>query len=130
MKEELIKWAGFAAIGILSFVTPIAMDMYLVGILVMTDWFTGLLKGIKTKTFTSQRAIRKYWVSLGYLSALLVARMVEVYFMDAIPIVKPMVAIIAISEIQSLRENIKALTNVDLFHNVAMVFKKKHNESN
>ena len=125
MKEEVSKWAHLSLIGLGAFITPIKMDMYLVGILVMTDWFTGVMKGIKTKEFTSQKAIRKYWVSLGYLCAILVARMVEVYFLEAIPIVKPMVVIIAISEIQSLRENIKVLTGLDLFENVAEIFKRK-----
>ena len=125
MKEEVSKWAYLSLIGLGAFLTPIKMDMYLVGILVMADWLTGVMKGIKTKEFTSQKSIRKYWVSLGYLSAILVARMVEVYFMEAIPIVKPMVIVIAISEIQSLRENIKVLTGVDLFENIAEIFKRK-----
>jgi phage-related holin len=125
MKEEISKWAYLSIIGLGAFLTPIKTDMYLVGILVMTDWFTGVMKGIKTKEFTSTKAIRKYWVSLGYLCAILVARMVEVYFMEAIPIVKPMVVIIAISEIQSLRENINVLTGVDLFENIAEIFKRK-----
>lgn len=120
----LQKYLIISVAGLVTYFTPIQADMFLVGGLVMFDWITGVAKGIKTKAFTSSIAIRKFWVSFGYLFAIMLCRMIEIYFNNSIPIVKPMVAIIAISEVQSLRENIKELTGIDILKNIGGLFKK------
>ena len=52
--------------------------------------------------------------------------MVEVYVgLEAGFIVKALVAIIALSELQSIRENIESITGIDILKNISNVFKKK-----
>jgi hypothetical protein len=111
--------------GLLAYIIPIKADLIFVGSLVMFDWITGMMKGIKTSEFKSSIAIRKFWVSAGYLLGIFVAHSVELYLGSATPIVKPMVAIIAVAEIQSLRENIQILTGLDILKSVSGLFKKK-----
>jgi hypothetical protein len=125
MKEESLKWTGFIVSGIILFLSPIIGTLIFVGFLVTADWITGVLKSIKNKDFQSNIAIRKLWVSTGYLFAILTARAVEMYYNDAIPAVMPTVGIIALAEIQSLRENILALTNIDIFKFIIKAFDKK-----
>jgi hypothetical protein len=48
-----------------------------------------------------------------------------VYFGDEIPLVKPVIAMIALSELQSMRENIEAITGVDLLKNLFNVLQRK-----
>jgi hypothetical protein len=127
MKEESLKWTGFIVSGIILFLSPIIGTLIFVGFLVTADWITGVLKSIKNKDFQSNIAIRKLWVSTGYLFAILTARAVEMYYNDAIPAVMPTVGIIALAEIQSLRENILALTNIDIFKFIIKAFDKNKN---
>jgi hypothetical protein len=110
--------------GLTVYFSPIKSDLVFVGFLVICDWMTGMAKGVKGKNFNSSTAIRKFWVSIGYFIGLMIARSVEVYYGNDIPIVKAVVAIIAVSEIQSLRENITYLTGVDILKPVTNMFKK------
>jgi len=129
MKEEYLKWLAFGASGIVLFLSPIISTLIFVGFLVVSDWITGVAKSIKNKQFDSDRALRKMWVSTGYLFALLVARSVEMYFNEQIPVIIPTVAIIATSELQSIRENIFELTGVDIFKFILKLFKKDEEDS-
>ena len=117
------KWGPMAIAAIITFFSPIVPIFMFVGFLVMCDWITGIMKAKKTKTFTSTHAIRKFWVSSGYFFGILICRMVEMYINQDM-LVKPMVAIIAIAEIQSLRENIKELSGLDLLKPISNLFKK------
>lgn len=124
MKSILHKyWISFFA-GLIAYFTPLQETFMLVGGLVMFDFLTGVGKAFKTNTFTSAKAIQKFWVSFGYFIGILVSKNLEVYFHQEI-FVKPLVTIIAIAEIQSLRENIQALTNVDIIKPIANLFNKK-----
>jgi hypothetical protein len=124
MKE---KYLPIIIAGVTAYLTPIFTALIFIGFLVMADWFTGVIKGYKDNKFSSRLAIRKFYVGASYLIVLFVVRMAEVYFGDDIPMVKPLVAIIAISELQSLRENITAITGVDLFKHLFGVLKSKSN---
>lgn len=124
LSNILSKYSIAIIAGLVAYLTPIKADMVFVGSLVIFDWITGLLKGAKTGAFKSMIAIRKFWVSVGYLFGLLIARSIEVYFNESVPVVKPMVAIIAVAEVQSLRENIQILTGLDILKSVGSLFKK------
>lgn len=125
MNDFYTKYLTYITVGLMIYFSPIVGDLVFVGFLVMTDWITGLLKGAKTNTFSSDLAIKKFWVSIGYLFGILVVRAIEVnYKMDHL-IVKPVVAIITISELQSLRENFQILTGSDIFKPVLNIFKRK-----
>lgn len=125
MNDLYTKYLTYITVGLMIYFSPIVGDLLFVGFLVITDWITGLLKGAKTGTFSSHLAIKKFWVSIGYLFGILVVRAIEVnYKMDNL-IVKPVVAIITISELQSLRENFQILTGSDIFKPVLNIFKRK-----
>jgi len=124
MRSLFIKLLPSIIAGLLTVFIPIKNELFFVGFLVTTDWLTGMSVGIKEGTFSSSIAIRKFWVSIGYFLGILVARSVEIYWGTDL-IVKAVVAIIAISEIQSLRENVEKLTGVDVLKPVVNMFKKK-----
>ena len=118
------KYALSIVAGLMAYYTPLREVFVFVGILVISDFVTGISKAIKNKEFTSAKCIRKFWVSLGYFVGISVARAFEIYIGQDV-IVKPMVAIIAVTEVQSLRENILALTNVDIIKPITNLFIKK-----
>jgi hypothetical protein len=123
-------WLSIMA-GFMAFFTPLKDVFLFVGIMVMADWITGIAKGLKTNTFTSAKCIVKVWTSLGYFISIIIAKSIEDYtHLDAI--VKAVVGIIAISELQSLRENIQTLTKVDILKPIMNIFNNtnKQNEKN
>lgn len=126
MKEFFVKYLPYITTALVVYFSPIAGDLIFIGSLVMFDWVTGILKGIKTSTFKSEIAIRKLWVSVGYLLGLMVVRSIELHYgLENETIVKPVVAIITVAELQSLRENFKELIGVDILKPVTNLFKKK-----
>jgi hypothetical protein len=124
MKSILNKYWISLFTGLIAYFTPLRETFMLVGGLVMFDFATGVAKAIKSHTFRSSKAIQKFWVSFGYFVGIIVAKNLEVYFHQEV-FVKPLVMIIAITEIQSLRENIQELTNVDIIKPIANLFNKK-----
>jgi len=124
MNNLLGKYALSIVAGLMAYYTPLREVFVFVGILVFADFITGISKAIKNREFTSTKCIRKFWVSLGYFVGISVARAFEIYIGQDV-IVKPMVAIISVSEVQSLRENILALTQVDIIKPITNLFTKK-----
>lgn len=126
MKEFIPKYMPYITASLIIYFSPIIGDLVFVGSLVVFDWFTGILKGLKNHNFKSDLAIRKFWVSIGYLLGLMVVRAVELHYgLENETIVKPVVAIITVAELQSLRENFKDLTGMDILKPVINIFKKK-----
>jgi hypothetical protein len=120
-------WLSIMA-GFMAFFTPLREVFLFVGILVIADWITGIAKGLKSNTFTSAKCIIKLWTSLGYFISIVIAKSIEDYtHLDAI--VKAIVGIIAISEIQSLRENIIALTKVDILRPIMNIFNNTNKQN-
>ena len=124
MNNLFSKYAISIFAGLMAYFTPLKEVFLFVGILVVADFFSGVAKAIKNHEFTSSKCIRKFWVSLGYFIGICVAKSFEVYTHQEL-IVKPIVMIIAISEVQSLRENILALTKVDILKPITNLFAKK-----
>lgn len=124
-----VKYAPFIVAGILSYFSPIAPALIFVGMLVMADWITGMIKGHRTSTFSSRKVIQKFYSGCAYIICILVVRMAEVYFGEDIPFVKPVVAIIALAELQSLRENIQSITGIDILKHFTTVIMRKSNQT-
>jgi hypothetical protein len=91
----------------------------------MFDWITGIIKSHKLGTLSSRAMIKKFYTASSYLVAIGAVRLCEVYFGDNIPLVKPVIAMIALSELQSMRENIEAITGVDLLKNLFGFLQRK-----
>ena len=122
MKE---KYTIYLITGLVAYLTPILTSLLLVGGLVMFDWITGVMKAHKLGTLSSRAMIKKFYTGASYLVAIAAVRLCEVYFGDEIPLVKPVIAMIALSELQSMRENIQAITGVDLLKNLFNVLQRK-----
>jgi phage-related holin len=122
MKE---KYLVYLTTGLIAYLTPILTSLLLVGGLVMFDWITGVMKAHKLGTLSSRAMIKKFYTGASYLVAIAAVRLCEVYFGDEIPLVKPVIAMIALSELQSMRENIQAITGVDLLKNLFNVLQRK-----
>jgi hypothetical protein len=122
MKE---KYTIYLITGLIAYLTPILTSLLLVGGLVMFDWITGVMKAHKLGTLSSRAMIKKFYTASSYLVAIGAVRLCEVYFGDEIPLVKPVIAMIALSELQSMRENIQAITGIDLLKNLFNVLQRK-----
>jgi phage-related holin len=122
MKE---KYTIYLITGLIAYLTPILTSLLLVGGLVMFDWITGVMKAHKLGTLSSRAMIKKFYTGSSYLVAIAAVRLCEVYFGDDIPLVKPVIAMIALSELQSMRENIQAITGIDLLKNLFNVLQRK-----
>jgi phage-related holin len=122
MKE---KYLVYLTTGLIAYLTPILTSLLLVGGLVMFDWITGVMKAHKLGTLSSRAMIKKFYTGASYLVAIAAVRLCEVYFGDEIPLVKPVIAMIALSELQSMRENIQAITGIDLLKNLFNVLQRK-----
>ena len=122
MKE---KYTIYLVTGLIAYLTPILTSLLLVGGLVMFDWITGVIKAQKAGEISSRKMIKKFYTGSSYLVAIAAVRWCEVYFGDEIPLVKPVIAMIALSELQSMRENIEAITGVDLLKNLFNVLQRK-----
>jgi hypothetical protein len=122
MKE---KYLPLILTGIIAYLSPIVTSLIFVGGLVMFDWITGMIKGSKLGTFNSRAMIKKFYTGSSYLIAIAAVRLCEVYFGEEVPLVKPLVAIIALSELQSMRENIEAITGVDILKHLFGFLQRK-----
>jgi hypothetical protein len=122
MKE---KYLPLILTGIIAYLSPIVTSLIFVGGLVMFDWITGMIKGSKLGKFNSRTMIKKFYTGSSYLIAIAAVRLCEVYFGDEVPLVKPLVAIIALSELQSMRENIEAITGVDVLKHLFGFLQRK-----
>lgn len=122
---------GLIIISSLSlFFTPLLPTFVLVGFLVLSDFVTGVIKASKQKDVRSRRMIDKFYTSIAYFIGIIITYKMENYFGDQLPFLKAVVAIIAATELQSIRENIKAISGVDLLQPVMKLLKRKTDESN
>lgn len=125
MNELFQKYFPIVAAALFSYFAPIGTAMLFVSWLVMADWITGVIKGHKTKTLSSRKMIKKFYTGSSYLVVLAVVRACDIYFQVDVPLVKSVVAIISLSELQSLRENVEAITGTDPLKNVFSFIQRK-----
>lgn len=120
------KYFMYLVAGVTAFFSPIAGSLAFVGFLASADFITGVIKAHKAGNITSKRMIDKVYSSLGYFIAIIIAHVVETHIgNEIVPMVKAVIAVIAVTELQSLRENIQEITGVDLLKSISAVVKKK-----
>jgi phage-related holin len=122
MKE---KYIAYFITGLIAYLSPIITSLMFVLGLVVFDWITGVIKAHKLGTISSRAMIRKFYTGSSYLVAIAVVRWCELYFGSEVPLVKPVIAMIALSELQSMRENVEAITGVDLLKNLFSLLQRK-----
>jgi phage-related holin len=124
-KYTLMVSAAYVSAAFAAFLAPLIPTFVFVGFLVMSDFVTGVAKAQKKGNISSAVMIRKFYKSIGYFIGILVAAFCEMYFGDAVPFTKAVVAIIALTELQSLRENIFELSGTDILKPIINILQKK-----
>lgn len=114
--------------GLIAFFAPITEVMIFVGAIVTCDFITGIIKARKTATVRSDKMADKFYVSIGYFIGIIIAHYCELVFGNSVPIVKAVVAIIGLTEIQSVRENITVITGMDILKPIINLLNKKSPE--
>lgn len=133
MRESIEQWAAKYCLliiaAIATFLSPIIPTLCFVGAISMIDFITGIL-GAKSKgqEIQSSKMIRKFYAVCAYFLGILIAHILERYFGDVVPMTKAVVAIIAVTEIQSVRENITAISGVDVLKPLERILIKKSEE--
>lgn len=114
----------FAALA--TFIAPLYPTLLLVGFVSIVDFLTGVM-GAKSKgeEIKSNKMIRKFYSVIAYFLGILIAHVIGGYYGDADFMVKAVVAIIAVTEIQSVRENIQAITGVDILKPLIRILERK-----
>jgi phage-related holin len=112
--------------GFVAFMSPISDVLYFVGFIVVCDFITGIIKANKAGDFNSTRMRDKFWDSVGYFIGIIIAHYVEMIFGNTVPLVKAVVAIIALTELQSVRENITEITGTDILKPIINLIKTKN----
>lgn len=108
----IIKALGWAAL----FLAPIKPVLFAVGFLVLVDLITGLYASHKrNEKITSNGIRRTITKTLAYMAAVICSHVMETVFLNGIPVVKVVGGLIAITEFQSLMENISSITKIDLW---------------
>lgn len=129
MELEMATWANKYALliitGIITFLAPIHDTLFFVGMISVADFITGIMKSHKAQKISSRKMINKVYAVVGYFIGIIIAHTLEGYFGNAIPMVKAVVAIIALTEIQSVRENIKEISGTDILSPLVKFLERK-----
>lgn len=120
------KYGGLALTAVLTYLAPLQSTLFLVGAISLIDFITGIMSAnTKGEVITSNKMIRKFYAILSYFLAILISHVIGGYYGDADFMVKAVVAIIAVSELQSVRENIKGVTNLDILKPLINMLERK-----
>ena len=120
------KYGGLALAAVLTYLAPLQSTLFVVGAISLIDFITGIMSAkTKSEVITSNKMIRKFYAVLSYFLAILISHVIGGYYGDADFMVKAVVAIIAVSELQSVRENIKGVTNLDILKPLINMLERK-----
>lgn len=125
----LAKYLAFIIAALATFLSPLYPTLWLVGFISFIDFVSGIM-GAKSKgeDITSNKMIRKFYSVIAYFLGILIAHVIGCYYGDADFMVKAVVAIIAVTEIQSVRENIQAITGVDILKPLIRILERKQEQ--
>ncbi len=120
------KYGALALAAVLTYLAPLQSTLFVVGAISLIDFITGIMSAkTKNELITSNKMIRKFYAVLSYFLAILISHVIGGYYGDADFMVKAVVAIIAVSELQSVRENIKGVTNLDILKPLINMLERK-----
>lgn len=104
---------------VVFFFAPITWDIVAIGVLVFADVFTGIRaakkRGEKIHSRTMSRTVGKM---LYYTIAIVLSRVMEVAFIDWLPIAQLTGGYIAVVEFKSNLENISESTGIDIWNHL------------
>ena len=104
---------------VVFFFAPITWSIVAIGVLVFTDVFTGIRaaknRGERIHSKGMSRTIGKM---LYYSIAIVLSRVMEVAFIDWLPVAQLTSGYIAVVEFKSNMENISAVTGIDVWNHL------------
>jgi phage-related holin len=113
LMKMLLSFAAYLAF----FFAPISQILVAVGVLVFTDLITGIKaakhRGEVIRSNGLQRTVGK---TIFYFIAIMLSRVMELYFVQWLPITNITAGYIALAEFKSNMENIGSYTGVDVWN--------------
>jgi phage-related holin len=117
MNIDFKKWAVAFVMSSLTLIAPAANLMFVIGLLVVSDFVTGVLAARKREeTINSKKMRNSVTKGIGYMVAILVAYMMQKVFIKDFEVMKIVAALIAFIELKSIDENLESLTGKSLFN--------------
>lgn len=117
MNIDFKKWMVAAVMSSLTLIAPAANLMFVIGLLVVSDFVTGVLAARKREeTINSKKMRNSVTKGIGYMVAILVAYMMQKVFIKDFEVMKIVAALIAFIELKSIDENLESLTGKSLFN--------------
>lgn len=117
MNIDFKKWAIASIMSALTFIAPAANLIIVIGLLVFSDFVTGVLAARKREEIINSKKMRNSVTKgIGYMVAILVAFMMQKVFIKDFEVMKIVAALIAFIELKSIDENLESLTGKSLFN--------------
>ena len=117
MNIDFKKWAIASIMSGLTFIAPAANLIIVIGLLVFSDFVTGVLAARKREEIINSKKMRNSVTKgIGYMVAILVAFMMQKVFIKDFEVMKIVAALIAFIELKSIDENLESLTGKSLFN--------------
>lgn len=111
---------------LISFFSPTGIWLGLIGFMVISDMFTGVIAASKQNIkIQSKRLSNTIYKTLIYFTSILLSFLIEYVFDLDIPIMKIVGAIIASVELKSIDENLKIILGVSIFDFLIKILKKE-----
>lgn len=114
----------FKVFGLVTVVlAPIKATMFAVGFLIVVDFISGVLAASKRGDKITSNGFRHTLTKmLAYQMTILTAFIAETYLIQELPMVKVVVAMIALTEVKSFFENMETITGVNFWSSVLKKF--------
>jgi hypothetical protein len=116
MKSFILNRLEIIVTFLVVFFAPTFQILFGIGFLVMTDFITGILASNKRgEKITSKKMRPTIMKGFGYMSAILIAFVIQKIFMQEMEVMKIVSGIIAMIELKSLDENLIDITGKSFF---------------
>ena len=116
MKNFILNRLEIIITFLVVFFAPTFQILLGIGFLVMTDFITGILASNKRgEKITSKKMRPTIMKGFGYMSAILIAFVIQNLFMQEMEVMKIVSGIIAMIELKSLDENLIDITGKSFF---------------
>lgn len=113
--EKLVKLVEAGALTLLAIFAPIKGMLITTGVMIFADLITGVWAAAKRGETISSAGLRRTATKIFvYESALMLAFLAETYLSDVLPFVKMASAMISVTELKSIYENLNSISGANL----------------
>lgn len=126
--KQTFMWSHFLVF-LAALILPILPALVITGILIFTDFGTGIYAAHKRREkITSSRMRDTLDKILVYNVSIFLAHIIERFMIqEAIPVLRIVLGFIALAEFKSISENFHKITGINLYKKFLAYLKKKHN---